>query len=81
MWLAERLLGRSLPARLGGMVLGLLVCYAFGTVWYMAVYARASGPIGLAVALGRCVVPFVVPDLCKIAVALTLSLRLRRHAQ
>ena len=81
MWAMERLLGERPLVLLFSMVLGLLVCYAFGTVWYMAVYARASGPIGLAVALGRCVVPFVVPDLCKIAVALTLSLRLRRHAQ
>ena len=81
MWAMERLLGTRPPALLLSMVLGLLVCYAFGTAWYMAVYARTSGPIGLAGALGACVAPFIVPDLCKIAVALTLSLRLRRHVQ
>ena len=81
MWAMERLLSTRPPALLLSMVLGLLVCYAFGPAWYMAVYARTSGPIGLAGALGACVAPFIIPDLCKIAVALTLSLRLRRHVQ
>ena len=81
MWAMERLLGTRPLALLLSMALGLLVCYAFGTAWYMAVYARTSGPIGLAGALGACVAPFIIPDLCKIAVALTLSLRLRRHVQ
>ena len=81
MWAMERLLSTRPPALLLSMVLGLLVCYAFGTAWYMAVYARSSGPMGLAGALGACVTPFIIPDLCKIAVALTLSLRLRRHVQ
>ena len=81
MWTMERLLGTRPPALLLSMALGLLVCYAFGTAWYMALYARTAGPIGLAGALGACVAPFIIPDLCKIAVALTLSLRLRRHVQ
>ena len=52
------------------MALGLLVCYAFGTAWFLAVYARAAGPMGLGTALGMCVVPFVVPYLVKLALAL-----------
>ena len=79
MWAGERLLGTG-PRALGlSMVLGLLACYAFGTAWYLALYARASGAMGLGAALGTCVAPFVVPDLCKIAVALGLTVRLRRH--
>ena len=81
MWAAERLLGAGLRALAVSMVLGLLACYAFGTAWYTAVYARASGPVGLAAALGRCVIPFVAPDLCKIAAALALTARLRRHVR
>lgn len=42
------------------MLLGLVVCYAFGTAWYMFV----SGA-NLATALAWCVLPFVVPDVCK----------------
>ena len=55
---------------------GLLVCYAFGTAWFLVAYARAAGPIGLWAALGMCVFPFVVPDLVKLALAWMLSRRL-----
>lgn len=58
------------------MVLGLIVCYAIGTVWFMVVYARNSGAVGLATVLGWCVIPFIIPDLIKIVLALALSKRL-----
>ena len=58
------------------MVLGLVVCYAFGTAWFMVVYARTTGAIGLWTALGWCVFPYIIPDLAKIALALMLSKRL-----
>lgn len=60
------------------MVLGLLVCYAFGTAWFMQVYARQSGAVGLMTALGWCVFPFVIPDLAKLALAMLLSRRVSR---
>ena len=73
MWLMERLLGKKTWVLAVSMVLGLVVCYAFGTAWFMVVYARNSGPIGLATALGWCVIPYIVPDLVKIALALLLQ--------
>ena len=63
---------------LAGMVLGTAVLYAFGTAWFMVVYARSHGPIGLGATLGMCVLPFIIPDGVKIALALLLSRRLRR---
>ena len=83
-FLASALLYWGMTARLGdrpavtaaAMVLGLLVCYAFGTAWFLVAYARAAGPIGLWAALGMCVFPFVVPDLVKLALAWMLSRRL-----
>jgi len=62
-----------------GMLAGLLICYAFGTAWFMAVYARNTGPIGLAAALSWCVIPFVIPDLLKIIAACALTNRLGRY--
>ena len=73
MWGFEAALGRKTWVLAVSMVLGLAVCYAFGTAWFMVVYARNSGPIGLATALGWCVIPYVVPDLVKIALALLLQ--------
>ncbi len=61
MWAMEAAFGRKTWVLALSMVLGLLVCYAFGTAWFMQVYARTSGPVGLAAALGWCVFPYVVP--------------------
>lgn len=76
MWAVEKLLGRSTWALALAMVLGLLTCYAFGTVWFMAVYMSKTGAIGLGAVLGWCVIPFIIPDIIKIALALMLSKRL-----
>ena len=86
-FLASALLYWAVTARFGhrpavmaaAMGLGLAVCYAFGTAWFLAAYARTAGPMGLWAALGLCVFPFVVPDLAKLALAMFLSRRLARH--
>ena len=74
--LAVDRLGRGLPVLIASMALGILVCYAFGTAWFMVVYARKTGPIGLGTALGWCVFPYLLPDAVKIALASVLTGRL-----
>ena len=76
-WLMTAKLGESLPVSIAASVLGLLVCYLFGTAWFMAVYARSTGPVGIMTALGWCVFPYVVPDLLKLVLAVTLSHRVK----
>ena len=66
---------------MSNMFLGLLVCYAFGTAWFMFLYTKNTGPVGLWTVLGWCVIPYIIPDLVKIAVALGLTARLRRHVK
>lgn len=73
-----KVFGRSVPVLVIAMVLGIAVCYAFGTAWFMIVYAKSSGPIGIMAALGMCVFPFIVPDLCKIVLATVLVKRLEK---
>ena len=75
-WGAERRLGKSAPVFLVSCLLGLALCYLFGSVWFAAVYAASSGPVGLVTVLGWCVFPFVLPDLAKLALAVVLSRRL-----
>ena len=75
-WLVTKLLGDRVWSAALGMALGLLVCYAFGTVWFMSVYARSTGAIGMTTALGWCVFPFLLPDAIKIALALLVSRRI-----
>lgn len=78
-WLVTALAGGKMWNMALGMVLGCVVYYAFGTAWFMAVYARGSGPIGFGAAVMKCVAPYVVPDMVKIALALTLSRSVGRY--
>ena len=79
MWLAERLFGKSVPVLAASMIAGLIVCYAFGTAWFMSVYTKNTGEIGLMTALGWCVFPYIIPDVAKIVLAVILTKRLRPY--
>lgn len=67
-----------LPFVILGMLASMVVCYTFGTVWFMVVYARNSGPVGLATVLGWCVTPYLVPEVFKIALAVALTMTGKR---
>lgn len=76
MWAMEILFGRKNWVLALSMLLGLIVCYIMGTVWFMVVYAKEMGQIGLWTAILWCVVPFIIPDLIKIGLALAIQKRL-----
>lgn len=78
MWSLEGILGRSIPALALSMAAGLLVCYAFGTVWFVLVYIRQGSSMTLLNAFMYCVLPYIIPDMLKIALALSLYKRLAR---
>ena len=76
MWAMEQFLGKKRWVLALSMLLGLLVCYIFGTAWFMFIYGKNTGEIGLMTALGWCVFPYIIPDLLKIALALAICKRL-----
>lgn len=78
MWLMERVFGRKMWVQAMSMLLGMVTYYVFGTIWFMIVYMRTTGPIGVSAVLGWCVIPFLIPDLVKAALALFLGNTLRR---
>lgn len=78
MWAMETALGRKRWVFALSSVLGLIICYAVGSLWFMLVYSRTVGPVGLGAVLGWCVVPFIIPDLAKTALAVTLTGRLSK---
>ena len=57
-----------------GSILGLAVCYFFGTVWFVLMYDCTVG-----YALVLCVTPYILPDLVKLAVAAFLAARLEKR--
>ncbi len=79
MWLAEHLYGKADRVLILSMIAGLIVCYAFGTAWFMTVYTKNTGEIGLMTALSWCVIPYIIPDIIKIILAVILTRRLRRY--
>lgn len=72
MWGMEMTFGKSRFVLVLSMILGLMVCYLFGTVWFMTVYAHTTGAIGVMTALGWCVFPYIIPDGIKIVLAMIL---------
>ena len=79
-WGITTIFGNKLLVTIIAMVTGLLVCYAFGTAWFVFVYSRTE-PVGVLTALGWCVFPFIIPDGLKIALAIVISSRVRRFVK
>jgi len=63
--------------RLLAIVLGLLLCYACGSYWYMSQYLSA-GSVTLGLVLLNCVVPYLIPDAVKLILAWLLTGKLKR---
>ena len=76
MWAMEKILGRKTWVLALSMFMGLLVCYILGTLWFMLIYAKEAGQIGLWTAITWCVIPFVIPDFVKIGLALAINKKL-----
>ena len=74
--LLSRRLGFTFPKLCLSMLVGVAVCYLFGTAWFMAI----SG-LNLATSLSYCVLPFLPGDAVKILLAALLALRLRKPLQ
>ena len=84
MWAGEALLGHGPVVFVLSGIVGLAVCYGFGTAWFVLMYAATTGPMGVMSALWTCVmsalwtcvIPFLLPDAVKLVLALALSRRL-----
>lgn len=63
--------------RLIAMVLGLLLCYICGSWWYLTRYLTAAQTT-LGLVLLKCVVPYLIPDAIKLALAWILTGKLKR---
>ena len=59
-------------------VLGLVVCYAFGSGWFLTVYFRNGKSIGVWALLMKCVIPYLPADAIKMALALVLAPRVAK---
>ena len=60
------------------LVGGLLLCYLFGTLWFVYVYSSGGKEIGFGAALGLCVLPYLLPDAIKLLLAFVLARRVKK---
>lgn len=61
------------------MLSGLLIIYVFGILWFWVVYARGDEAKSLLMIATGGVLPFIVPDLIKIALATVVAGQLKRR--
>lgn len=63
--------------KLPGLILGILACYLCGTLWYWLAFLQGTRG-SLWPVLLRCVIPYLIPDSIKLALAWQLHRRLLR---
>ncbi len=69
-FLTERFISDKTPAKVISLLLGLIVCYIFGTVWFIHLYNLGDDSITIKAAITMCVIPFIIPDILKLLLAL-----------
>lgn len=69
--------------RIPALALGLCLCYLVGTAWFVVVFGMRGTAYGFGAALSLCVLPYILPDLAKLLLAVFLcdrvGKRLRRN--
>ena len=73
MWAIESVFGRKPVVQIISMIIGLIVCYAFGTVWFVLQYK-----VGFLEALTMCVFPYIPMDLVKLVAAVIIGSQVRK---
>ncbi len=63
--------GKKIPFMIASFLAGLIICYIFGIVWYIFVFA--DGKTSLYSAFTLCVLPYVLPDTVKIVLSAVVS--------
>lgn len=58
--------------------MGLIVCYIFGTLWYILLFIKNGDTISFTGALTICVLPFIIPDVLKILLSVTISEKIKK---
>ncbi|MBQ8182354.1 MAG: biotin transporter BioY [Clostridia bacterium] len=75
-WIITKIFGNKTVTKAIGLITGLLLCYSFGTLWYAVFHLRTISPGEFLTVLKVCVLPFIIPDLLKLCVALIIDKKL-----
>ena len=74
-WLVTSVFNKK-PKKLINLIasfMGLIVCYIFGTLWYILLFIKNGEAINFISAFTICVLPFIIPDILKIVLSVVIS--------
>lgn len=82
--LVTKVFGENIYIKIIGLLIGLCVCYIVGTLWFVRVYnlsitGNIDSYLGFKEAFILCVVPYIVPDLLKLALSLVIYKKIKRY--
>ena len=73
MWLYESFYKNNKIFTILTMFFGQIICYTFGTVWFILIYINKGSQMSISKALSICITPFILFDIIKIILALIFS--------
>ena len=76
-WACEKV-ARKQKARVLVLVAGQGIAYFLGTAWFLWLYTQNTGTLGIFGAIATGVLPFLIPDGLKMALAFFLANRLKK---
>ncbi len=79
-WLVTSVFNKK-PKKLINLIasfMGLIVCYIFGTLWYILLFIKNGEAINFISALTICVLPFIIPDVLKIVLSVVISEKINK---
>ena len=79
--LGERLLPSKPIFKLVLLTLGTVFCYSFGLIFFIAFHTDGACSTSFFSALSVCILPFIIPDAIKLALAFIVSKRIRRLSE
>lgn len=80
-WFLEGFIGTKTGLKILVLVLCLMLNYAVGTFWFVAVYTANTGAIDYMTALFLCVTPYIIPDLLKLVLSHVVYTKIRQYVK
>lgn len=77
LWLTERFWKNNSKLFVLCSIIGLCLCYGFGTYWFLNISLQNQNALSIGSVLAVCVFPFIIPDLIKIILACVVGRRFR----
>lgn len=77
-WIFEKGASKNKVFGILKMIVSLMVCYVFGSLWFYVSYGKMQS-MSISRVMLLCVVPFILPDILKILLADYIAEKVKKH--